>query len=136
MPIRTTNTIHHLSISPNAEDNNKAVAIYLAISISHFPNSFFIRFELVSAHKDTHFYNIITNLQHICNNFSAKGLHGSDFILTFAMLNILTYLKAVDDPPNSRAGFFVSLRLVVYAYLDDGAWCIRSPYRVPPLVER
>ena len=70
---------------------------------------------LVSAHKDTQFHNIITRLHHICNIFSAKHLHGSDFLLTFAVLNIHNILKAVDNPPNSRAGFFVSLRLVVYA---------------------
>lgn len=61
--------------------------MYLEISISHFPNSSFIGFELVSTCKDTHFYNIVTNLRHICNNFSAKHLHGSDFLLIFAVLN-------------------------------------------------
>ena len=38
-----------LSIFANIEDNNTAVVTYLAISISHFPNSFFILYGFVLA---------------------------------------------------------------------------------------
>lgn len=42
MVIVTITSIHLLLISPNTEEISSAVAIYLAISISHFPNSLFI----------------------------------------------------------------------------------------------
>ena len=41
-------------IPPNIEDNTTAVVIYLDISISHLPNSFFI--TLVFVGKDTHYF--------------------------------------------------------------------------------
>ena len=42
-----------LSISANIVDNNNAVTIYLAISISHLPNSFFMAqsYKLFSFHQ-------------------------------------------------------------------------------------
>lgn len=40
--------VQTLSISPNTEDNNNAVTMYFAMSISHLPNSLFIlqRYEI------------------------------------------------------------------------------------------
>ena len=34
--------IHGFCISPNTDDNKSAVTMYFAMSINHFPNSFFI----------------------------------------------------------------------------------------------
>ena len=125
-------TIHCVSIMPKIDDNTTAVATYL--SYVHQPFSeFFLRLLRTCSCPQRYAF------PHVCITFAAIFRQKACTVqIFFSPLRCLTFIttKAADDPPNSRAGFFVSLRLAVYAYLMERRGVCLFTYRVPPLVER